>query len=154
MCTESPILPSWEIPVTSRLVTVAQASHLNSLQGKEDVSIAWWEKTARHLIFLQIQPIYLFNFTRGYLLVQIILSCQELTGCHCQAQDTALYTHTNHLYSWKGKKRRREGTTLTHSVLNIYPETLQQEWQSVSNIAVGWYRHLSAGTGLTPLIWH
>lgn len=68
-------------------------------------------KTARHLIFLQIQPIYPFNFTERYLLAPTILSCQELTVCHCQAQDIAsharLYAHT--AFVQLERKEEKEG---------------------------------------------
>ena len=119
MCTESPILRSWEITLMSRLGNMSQASCFNSLQGGEDMSIAWQEQQPGSPFSSRFSP-FVFSALLGDIcwprlpsaasILLFALANHRVRPC---TQSICMHTH---LYNWKGKKRWREGTSLTHSL--------------------------------------
>lgn len=95
MCKESPILRSWEITFTSRLVNMSQASRLNSWQGKEDVSIAW-----------PIQPIYLFNLTVIIWGISAGPNYPQLPVAYCLSLSSAGYRLVHTFVELEGKEEK------------------------------------------------
>lgn len=89
MCTGT---SSTQLGNNTSLVNVSQASHFNSLQGKQDV-LTPRLNNRQASPFL---PTYLSNFTVkfwGIFAGPNILSCQQCAAGHCQSQHTALHTH-------------------------------------------------------------